>query len=39
MQWTDDLLGGDPLQVGGGGREICVAELALDDRQRDPFVQ
>jgi hypothetical protein len=36
---ADDLLGGDPFEVGAGGREVCVPELALDQRQRDPLVQ
>jgi hypothetical protein len=35
----DDLLGVDPLQVGAGGREMRVPELALDQRQRDPLMQ
>ena len=35
----DDLLGVDPLQVGAGGGQVRVAELALDQRQRDPLVQ
>jgi hypothetical protein len=35
----DDLLGGDALQVGSGRGRVGVAELALDQRQRDPLVQ
>jgi hypothetical protein len=35
----DDLLGVDALQVSSGRREVRVAELALDQRQRDPLVQ
>jgi hypothetical protein len=36
----DDLLRGDALQVGAGRRQVGVlAELALDQRQRDPLVQ
>lgn len=31
----DDLLGVDPLQVDRGGAEVGVAELALDDVERD----
>jgi hypothetical protein len=34
----DDLLGIDALQVDGGGAEVGVAELALDDVQGDAFV-
>ena len=34
----DDLLGVDALQVGAGGCEVRVAELALDQRQRDSLV-
>jgi hypothetical protein len=36
---ADDLLGGDPFQVGAGGRAVRMPELALDQRQRDPLVQ
>jgi hypothetical protein len=35
----DDLLDIDPLQIGAGGRQLRVAELALNQRQRNPFVQ
>jgi hypothetical protein len=35
----DDLFGIDSLKVGAGGRQMRVAELALDQRQRDPFMQ
>ena len=35
----DDLLRGDPLQVGAGRREVRVPQLALDQRQRDALVQ
>jgi hypothetical protein len=31
----DDLSGVDALQVDRGGAEVCVAELALDDVERD----
>ena len=35
----DDFLRGDSLQVGAGGREMRMAELALDHWQRNAFVQ
>ena len=34
---VDDLRGVDPLQVGGGGPQLGVPELALDDVDRDAF--
>jgi hypothetical protein len=36
---ADDLLRGDAFEVGAGGREVCVPELALDQWQRDPLTQ
>jgi hypothetical protein len=39
MNGGDDLLRVDPLEVGAGGREVRVPELALDQRQRDPFME
>ena len=33
----DDLAAVDALDVGGGDVEVRVAELALDDDQRDAF--
>jgi hypothetical protein len=35
----DDLGVIDPLQVDGGDAEVAVAELALDDDQRDAFAR
>jgi hypothetical protein len=39
MNGGDDLLRVDPLEVGAGGREVRVPELALDQRQWDPFME
>jgi hypothetical protein len=36
---ADDLLGRHPFQVGAGGPEVRMPELALDHRQRNPLVQ
>jgi hypothetical protein len=35
----DDLLGGVPLQVGAGRREVRVPQLALDQREWDALMQ
>ena len=35
----NDLLRGDPLQVGAGRGQMRVPELPLDQRQRDPLTQ
>jgi hypothetical protein len=34
---ADDLLGGDPFQVGAASQAVRMPELALDQRQRDPL--
>ena len=34
---VDDLGAVDALQVDGCDAEVCVTELALDDRERDAF--
>ena len=34
---VDDLGVVDPAQIHGGDREVGVAELALDDKQRHAF--
>jgi hypothetical protein len=39
MNGGDDLLRVDPLEVGAGGREVRVPELALEQRQWDPFME
>ena len=39
MDGRDDLLDVDPLEISSGRREVRVAELALDQRQRDSLVQ
>ena len=39
MHRADDLVRGDPFQVGAGGREVRVPELALDQRQRNALMQ
>jgi len=36
---ADHLLGRDAVEVGARRRQIGVPQLALDQRQRDPFVQ
>ena len=36
---VDDLTGVDSLQVDRRNPEVCVPELPLDNRQRDPFVR
>ena len=36
---ADDLLGGDPFQVGASGRKVRVSELALDQWKPDALVQ
>jgi hypothetical protein len=39
MDRVDDLTRVDPLEVDRGDPEVRVPELALNDRQRDPFVR
>ena len=39
MDSRDDLFRGDPLQVGGGRREVRVPQLALGQRERDALMQ
>jgi hypothetical protein len=35
LSGADDLLGGDPFQVGAGGREVRMPELALGSSDAD----
>jgi hypothetical protein len=39
MHSVDDLARVDSLQISRGDPEVRVSELALNDRQRDPFVR